>query len=87
MESILKKIRIYANITLLTPGTKGSITGGPGCQSMLAGLKTGCTLGLPSPGVLLLEKTGDINSYNQKRIYSTGSKLSVLSSNDISLNP
>jgi hypothetical protein len=87
MKSLFNKIIIIlANITLLTLGTKGSITDAR-CQSMLAGLKTGCTLGLPSPGVLLLEKTGDINSYNQKRIYSTGSKLSVLSSNDISLNP
>ena len=71
MESTFNKIRIDANITLLTPGTKGSITGAPGCQSMLAGLyfsKTGCTLGLPRPGVLLLVKTGFINSYNNSLI-------------------
>ena len=50
MKSIFNKIIINANITLLTPGTKGSITGGPGCQSMLAGL--------------YFSKTGYINSYN-----------------------
>ena len=74
MESILKKIIIYANITLLTPGTKGSITGGPGCQSMLAGLycsKTGYILGLPSPGVLLLAKTGFINTYKNSLLKGT----------------
>ncbi len=54
---MFKKIIIDANITLLTPGTKGSITGGPGCQSMLAGL--------------YFSKTGYINTYNNSLLKGT----------------
>ena len=63
MKSLFNKI-IHANITLLTLGTKGSIPSALGCQGMLYFSKTGCTLGLPSVGVLLLAKTGYINRYN-----------------------
>jgi len=63
IKSLFNKI-IHANITLLTLGTKGSIPSAFGCQGMLYFSKTGCTLGLPSMGVLLLAKTGYINRYN-----------------------
>ena len=61
MKSLFNKLIIDTNITFLTWGTKGSIPGTPRL-GMLYFSKIGCTLGLPSVGVLLLAKTGHINS-------------------------